>query len=99
MVRALLAIFLLAAVLLVAGCTANCGNVSEKLYEECDVAWQLDFTGEDFQRQCEQMREHYEDRVEEEAFQEVLRCLWTTDCEVLEQDETVCHDGEIYIAL
>ena len=45
------------------------------------------------------MQEHYEERPEEEAFQEVLRCLWTTDCEVLEQDPTACHDGEIYIAL
>lgn len=98
MVKALPAILALALLLAAAGCTANCGNVSEKLYEECDVAWQLDFTGEDFQRQCEQMQEHYEDRAEEEAFQEVLRCLWTTDCEILEGDGTVCHDGEIYIA-
>lgn len=98
MVRALPAFFALVLLPLTAGCSANCGNVSEKLYDECDLAWQLEFTGEDFQRQCEQMREHYEDRPEEEAFQEVLRCLWTTDCEVLEGDETVCHDGEIYIA-
>ncbi len=98
MVRPLCALLVLALSLLAAGCSANCGDVAEKLYEECDVAWQLDFTGEDFQRQCEQMREHYEDRPEEEAFDEVLRCLWSTDCEILEGDETVCHDGEIYIA-
>ena len=98
MVTRLLLPFAVLLPLLAAGCSANCGNVSEKLYEECDLAWQLDFSGEDFQRQCEQMQEHYEDRDEEEAFQEALRCLWSTDCETLEQDETACHDEEIYIA-
>lgn len=99
MVTRVLLLAVLVLPLLAAGCSASCSNVSEKLYEECDVAWQLDFSGDDFERQCQQMQEHYEERPEEEAFQEVLRCLWTTDCEVLEQDPTACHDGEIYIAL
>ena len=89
-----------AAACLCAGCAIDCDDAAEKLVQECDLLWELDLLEEDFQRQCEQMEEHYEDDVAAaDAFQAHLECLITTECTSLEQDPTTCHDGEIYIYL
>jgi len=81
-----------------AGCTADCDDAAAKVVTECDLVWQLDLLEEDFQRQCEQMEEHYEDDlVAAAAFQDHIDCLMATDCAVLEEDPSTCDDGEIYI--
>ena len=87
-----------AAACLCAGCAIDCDDAAEKLVQECDLLWELDLLEEDFQRQCEQMEEHYEDdEAAAVAFQEHLECLMTTECSSLELDPTTCDDGEIYI--
>ena len=86
--------------LLCAGCAPDCGDVSEKIVEQCDLLWQQNLGAEDFERQCREQEEHYEDDPDAaEAFQTHLECLMSTDCDALEQDETLCSDGEIYIYL
>jgi hypothetical protein len=80
------------------GCPANCRYVAEKMFEQCDLQWQQDITIDDYKDQCVLLEEWYEDDPgATEAFDEHLRCLMSTDCSVLEEDETACQDGEIYI--
>ncbi len=94
----LLPIVLAVALPLLAGCTGTCKNVSIKLIEECDLAWQQELTLDDFQNQCEQQELHYEDDPDAaQAFQDHLDCLLQTSCDVLEVDDSACFDEEIYI--